>query len=71
MFPSLDFSFNVLAFYFKTYFNLMDWNVKFDDEIRIINCVLFAFQFQNSSVFIKTMDILDCNNLHALSAICI
>ena len=41
----------------------MDWNVKFDDEIREINCCnglfkLIAFRFENSSVYMKTMDIL-------------
>ena len=36
----------------------MDWNFKFDDEIREINCFnglfnLFAFHFSEKSVFMK------------------
>ena len=37
----------------KNIFDLMDWNFKFDDEIR--NCFfnLFAFHFLNSSVYTR------------------
>ena len=39
----------------------MDWNFEFDDQIREINCFnaffnLFAFHFQNSSVFMKNIE---------------
>ena len=67
-----------LKFYVKTYFNWIDWNFKFDDEIRLINYCddlfnLFAFHFQNSSVFMKNTEKqwAYCNNLHALSTICL